>query len=246
MKKNIIIIGIAILVILGCVYFVIQDKEPELEIGAGVVCTSEAKQCPNGTYVGRSGPKCEFTKCPGIELPHLEDDYEEPFGIQLPENVISEKDCEAEGGEVWNTLGETSYNGELIGKVEGLRCPCACLIRGEGSDTLWVTVNSNLEEFTGNLDDIENYDDCKNAGFAIKDGEPEICQVGESHMTDGRYKTFYNNPMEADKTCSDYHYSTCPGSCIAKCLSSDCSEPDENGAVACTSDCDGAGSCVEK
>lgn len=29
-----------------------------------VVCTMEAKLCPDGSSVGRSGPKCEFTSCP--------------------------------------------------------------------------------------------------------------------------------------------------------------------------------------
>lgn len=29
-----------------------------------VACTEEAKVCPNGSLVGRSGPKCEFTPCP--------------------------------------------------------------------------------------------------------------------------------------------------------------------------------------
>ncbi len=27
-------------------------------------CTQEAKLCPDGSYVGRTGPNCEFTKCP--------------------------------------------------------------------------------------------------------------------------------------------------------------------------------------
>ncbi len=27
-------------------------------------CTQEAKQCPDGSYVGRTGPNCEFTACP--------------------------------------------------------------------------------------------------------------------------------------------------------------------------------------
>jgi hypothetical protein len=27
-----------------------------------VMCTQEAKQCPNGKWVGRTGPQCEF-KC---------------------------------------------------------------------------------------------------------------------------------------------------------------------------------------
>jgi len=30
----------------------------------GVACTQEAKICPGGTSVGRTGPKCEFTACP--------------------------------------------------------------------------------------------------------------------------------------------------------------------------------------
>ena len=29
-----------------------------------VDCTADAKQCPDGSYVGRSGPNCEFKTCP--------------------------------------------------------------------------------------------------------------------------------------------------------------------------------------
>ncbi len=31
----------------------------------GVMCTMDAKLCPDGSYVGRTGPKCEFAPCPG-------------------------------------------------------------------------------------------------------------------------------------------------------------------------------------
>jgi hypothetical protein len=31
--------------------------------GNTVVCTMDARQCPDGTYVGRTGPNCEFI-CP--------------------------------------------------------------------------------------------------------------------------------------------------------------------------------------
>ncbi len=30
-----------------------------------VVCTMDAKICPDGTSVGREGPNCEFAACPG-------------------------------------------------------------------------------------------------------------------------------------------------------------------------------------
>lgn len=29
-----------------------------------IFCTQEAKECPDGSYVGRTGPNCEFTPCP--------------------------------------------------------------------------------------------------------------------------------------------------------------------------------------
>jgi hypothetical protein len=29
-----------------------------------IACTMEAKQCPDGSFVGRTGPNCEFEECP--------------------------------------------------------------------------------------------------------------------------------------------------------------------------------------
>ncbi len=38
----------------------LQNKIPKQ-----VACTQEAKLCPDGSYVGRTGPNCEFAPCPG-------------------------------------------------------------------------------------------------------------------------------------------------------------------------------------
>jgi len=35
-----------------------KDQEP-------VYCTQDAKLCPDGSYVSRMGPSCEFAACPG-------------------------------------------------------------------------------------------------------------------------------------------------------------------------------------
>lgn len=32
---------------------------------SAIACTLEAKLCPDGSYVGRSGPHCDFAACPG-------------------------------------------------------------------------------------------------------------------------------------------------------------------------------------
>jgi hypothetical protein len=36
------------------------DKKP-----SNIACTQEMKQCPDGNYVGRTGPNCEFAPCSG-------------------------------------------------------------------------------------------------------------------------------------------------------------------------------------
>jgi hypothetical protein len=39
----------------------------------GVACTMEAKICPDGSSVGRSGPNCEFAECSTADVQIQED-----------------------------------------------------------------------------------------------------------------------------------------------------------------------------
>ncbi|MDP2638993.1 MAG: Gmad2 immunoglobulin-like domain-containing protein [Candidatus Azambacteria bacterium] len=39
-------------------------------IATPIACTQEAKQCPDGSYVGRTGPNCEFSACPNNVAPY--------------------------------------------------------------------------------------------------------------------------------------------------------------------------------
>lgn len=52
------ILGVLILIFCVGAWFYIQNLPKE------VACTLEAKICPDGSSVGRSGPKCEFAPCP--------------------------------------------------------------------------------------------------------------------------------------------------------------------------------------
>jgi len=51
----------------------VDTAPPEAGAGGGlgepVFCTQEAKQCPDGSFVGRTGPKCEFAACPTSAAP---------------------------------------------------------------------------------------------------------------------------------------------------------------------------------
>jgi hypothetical protein len=62
MKNTVLIsFGIAILLFVGFCALFITKKEP-----AQIACTMEAKLCPDGSYVGRQGPQCEFAACPTL------------------------------------------------------------------------------------------------------------------------------------------------------------------------------------
>jgi hypothetical protein len=80
----------------------------------GQACTLEAKICPDGSSVGRTGPNCEFTPCPEITTtPTLNSDptadwkiyknQELNFGFQYPQDftITSEEWINAPAGKSW-------------------------------------------------------------------------------------------------------------------------------------------------
>lgn len=60
------IIGTIVLVVLGGLW-VASTRLEQAPIGEKA-CTMEAKLCPDGSAVGRTGPNCEFTPCPSEAL----------------------------------------------------------------------------------------------------------------------------------------------------------------------------------
>jgi hypothetical protein len=63
MKRYLLVIGIAVLIVFGALLAAGMRvaQAPNEETRA---CTKEAKICPDGTAVGRTGPNCEFEECP--------------------------------------------------------------------------------------------------------------------------------------------------------------------------------------
>ncbi len=62
MNKAILII-LGIVVVAGGVVWGLT-KYRGAEENEQVFCTMDAKLCPDGSYVGRQGPRCEFAPCP--------------------------------------------------------------------------------------------------------------------------------------------------------------------------------------
>jgi len=63
---NIAVIIIFVVIILaGVVYFWLEKEMTSITDPSIVACTEDAMQCPDGSYVGRSGKNCEFV-CPRV------------------------------------------------------------------------------------------------------------------------------------------------------------------------------------
>ncbi len=71
MQNTPLIIIIVLIIIAGALWWQVGPK-PE-NSGPPVVCAMDAKLCPDGSYVARSGPTCEFAACPGAGLSCLKD-----------------------------------------------------------------------------------------------------------------------------------------------------------------------------
>ncbi|MEK7630549.1 MAG: thioredoxin family protein [Patescibacteria group bacterium] len=54
---------VVIIVIGGGYYYFTQSPKGEM------ACSAEAKLCPDGSAVGRTGPNCEFAPCPNADMP---------------------------------------------------------------------------------------------------------------------------------------------------------------------------------
>lgn len=61
-KKYLIVAGLLVAVGLGVYSY--SGRKPGEVVGGPEFCTMDALMCPDGSYVGRSGPKCAFAVCP--------------------------------------------------------------------------------------------------------------------------------------------------------------------------------------
>ncbi len=93
--------------LMGVLYFYpanIASIEP-------VACTDEAKICPDGSYVGRTGLNCEFTECPAIQTEEgttakLDQKISSKEISITPLEVVSDSRCPSDVQCVW--AGEIS------------------------------------------------------------------------------------------------------------------------------------------
>lgn len=105
-----IIIAVLMVLFFVAVWYLVYTQYPGEKQPA---CTMEAKICPDGSAVGRTGPNCEFAACPKIKgLTYINDEY--GFELILPESwkgYTTEK-------QIWEgrivDTGEQKYSGPIV------------------------------------------------------------------------------------------------------------------------------------
>lgn len=130
----IILIIICLLIASGVVYYFLAKNKTQKPI----VCTQEAKICPDGSTISRTGPNCEFVACPSAKT-----------NEDAPTITCSDSD----GGENYYVKGATISNNKYSGGTKIDFCGTAgngtlfeywCINGGEPGypENLYITVNT--------------------------------------------------------------------------------------------------------
>lgn len=115
MKKILIGFGVVITFVL-----ITRVVWPKLFTPEPVVCTADARLCPDGSYVGRTGPRCEFAPCPDTKTRTVSLYYYSPS-----------KDQDASGNVMCSNQGLVSVQRQIPVTNTPIQDTIRLLIRGE-------------------------------------------------------------------------------------------------------------------
>lgn len=137
MKRYLVFIATVVIVVLvSAVVWIAGVREAVAP--SGQVCTMEAKMCPDGSAVGRTGPNCEFAACPAAPVT--------PAPVSVPPKPA------VPAGIAIGTIA--SVEGVTIGVLELLedsRCPADVLCVWAGRVRVRASVDSYNRDFTFTL-----------------------------------------------------------------------------------------------
>lgn len=123
-KRVLIIFTIVAFLVGGVLYFIYPtpNKYEAPNPNGGKACTQEARACPDGSYVGRTGPNCEFAACPIPPGTMMEDGTipdngsGQPSGPTVPDKNVF---CTTEA----KLCPDGSYVGRVPPTCDFAKCP---------------------------------------------------------------------------------------------------------------------------
>lgn len=133
MKK--ILFGVMGLAVLGGIGYFAYTHLPTTIPSGGIVCTMDAKQCSDGSFVGRTGPKCEFV-CPDGSS---SEGNEEIFSI-------------TQDTQLNKTISAFDFLVTPISVVQDSRCPTDVQCIQAGTVVVKAKLAGGLGEYTANLE----------------------------------------------------------------------------------------------
>ncbi|HEX8591348.1 MAG TPA: hypothetical protein VF696_01165 [Candidatus Paceibacterota bacterium] len=89
------VLGAVLVFVLGLAGFLYRYTLERPNVSpAATACTTEARVCPDGTSVGRSGPSCNFSACPlpNVDMTQLGIAFALPAGYAANLNALTEGD----------------------------------------------------------------------------------------------------------------------------------------------------------
>lgn len=94
------------------------DIPPAINATKDIACSMEAKVCPDGSVVGRSGPKCEFAPCPDVAVASADMRVIVPRPYDVIKSPIK---IQGEAKGMWYSEGSfpvsiVSENGAVLGR----------------------------------------------------------------------------------------------------------------------------------
>tara|TARA_R110002124_G_scaffold225299_2_gene390673 strand:- start:1473 stop:1775 length:303 start_codon:yes stop_codon:yes gene_type:complete len=79
---------------------------PQTAEADSVMCTMDAKLCPDGSSVGRTGPNCEFAPCPGEDVG--DDDMDDMDDTDSDDTTMPEDAGESDDGTADDSMEDES------------------------------------------------------------------------------------------------------------------------------------------
>jgi hypothetical protein len=220
MRKEILLLPVSLIIVLiGALTFVIAENDEPIATlyGAGsennqigeddelVACTMDAKLCPDGSYVGRVAPDCEFEPCPTSNTCICPSGYIAEGNICNPKCYYSQPPCLAPSITCKGEENETEHPilGASCGTVTpGYQNEC-CVNKGYDSwdAKKWECVKETEEE-KDERDELVG----KSCGTVTPGMQNDCCQrKGYKAWDAEEFECLDKEDMEVNNECEEWN-----------------------------------------
>ncbi len=140
-KLTILIIGF--LVVGGTLAYALNKKAAYNPVkNSQKVCTMDAKMCPDGSYVGRSGLNCEFAQCPDIKNFNPQVKFDAPINLKLNETVEFKDSLKIALIKIEDSMCPTGVQCIWAGEISATLSLLDGELMGDDDSAQWITVGT--------------------------------------------------------------------------------------------------------